>query len=90
MNIQPANIIPITQARSKLGDLADSVSMNRYIILTKGGNPKAALVDIAYLTKLQNDLKRLYQKTYIDPALVPYTREFSDEEIREWLKEDTL
>lgn len=28
-------------------------------------------------------------KTYIDPKLIPYTREFSDEEIEEWLKEDS-
>ncbi|MBI3577290.1 type II toxin-antitoxin system Phd/YefM family antitoxin [Candidatus Gottesmanbacteria bacterium] len=83
-------IVPITQARSKLGDLTDRVSGDRYIILTKGGNAKAALVDIVYLTKLQNDLKKLYQKTYIDPTLITYTREFSDEEIQEWLKEDTL
>ncbi len=90
MNIQSANIIPITQARSKLGELTDLVSMDNYIILTKGGNPKAALVDIAYLTKLQNDLQKLYQKTYIDPTLIPYTREFTDEEIKEWLKNDAL
>ena len=90
MNIGTPPIIPITQARSRLGDLADQVSQDRYIILTKGGSAKAALVDIAYLTKLQNDLAKLYQKTYIDPALLPYTREFTDKEIGEWLAEDQL
>lgn len=88
MTISSAPIIPITQARSRLGDLAEQVSQDQYIILTKGGVAKAALVDIAYLTKLQNDLKRLYQKTYIDPNLLPFTREFSDEEIDEWRVED--
>lgn len=90
MDIGTPPIIPITQARSHLGDLADQVSQDRYIILTRGGSAKAALVDIAYLTKLQNDLKKLYQRTYIDPDLLPFTREFSDEEIDEWQREDQL
>lgn len=90
MNIGTSPIIPITQARSRLGYLADQVSQDRYIILTKGGNAKVALVDIAYLTKLQNDLNKLYQKTYIDPDLLPYTREFSDAEIDQWRAEDEL
>lgn len=90
MNIQSANIIPVTTARGKLGDLTELVSNKQYIVLTKGGKPKAALVDIKYLEKLQNDLKRLYQKTYIDKRLIPLTREFSDSEIEEWLKEDKL
>lgn len=90
MNINASSIVPITQARSSLGNLAEQVSQDQYIILTKGGVAKAALVDIAYLTKLQNDLKKLYQKTYINPDLLPFTREFSDDEIEEWQREDQL
>lgn len=90
MNISSAPIIPITQARSSLGNLAEQVSQDQYIILTKGGVAKAALVDLAYLTKLQNDLKKLYQITYINPDLLPFTREFSDDEIEEWQREDQL
>lgn len=85
-----ANILPITEAREKIGKLADKVTGEDYIVLTKGGKPKAALVDIKYLDKLQKEVKRIYQKTYIDPKLLKWTREFSDEEIEEWLKEDTL
>lgn len=84
-----ANIIPLSKARAKLGDLTDKVSGENYVVLTKGGSPKAAIVDIKYLNKLQQQLRSIYQKTYIDPKLIPYTREFSDEEIEEWLKEDT-
>ena len=90
MNISADNIIPITEARSKLGNLAYVVTGENYFILTKGGNPKAALVDVQYLAKLQNTVKKLYQKTFIDPSLLPFTREFTDKEISEWLKEDTL
>lgn len=86
----PNNIIPITKARGKLGDLADQVRGGNYVIFTKGGSPKAALVDIDYLTKLQKEVRGIYQKTFIDPRLLRYTREFSDEEIEEWIKEDTL
>lgn len=90
MNISPSDIIPVTEARSKLGNLADEVSKDRYIILTKGGKPKAAIVDIEYLNKLQNEVKKIYQKTYIDPTLLPLTRKFTDSEIKEWHKEDEL
>lgn len=84
----PFNIIPITKARSKLGNLADKVSKENYIILTKDGSPKVALVDISYLTNLENQVKKAYKKTFIDPKLLKYTRKFTDEEIKEWEKED--
>lgn len=90
MNNNPVNIIPVTSARGKLGDLTEKVSGENYVILTKGGNPKAALVDINYLVKLQQEVKKIYQKTFIDSKLLPFTREFSDEEIKQWAKEDTL
>lgn len=85
-----ANILPITEAREKIGKLADKVSGEDYIVLTKGGKPKAALVDIKYLDKLEKEVRKIYQKTYIDPKLLKYTREFTDEEIEEWLREDAL
>ena len=78
------NILPITKARGKLGDLASQVQGSNYIILTKGGSPAMALVDITYLTTLQNDLAKLYKKTFITEDLLPLTREFSDAEIQDW------
>lgn len=86
----PFNIIPITKARSRLGKLADQATKDNYIILTKDGTPKAAIVDIQYLTSLENQLRKTYRKTFIDPKLIKYTREFSDEETKEWEKEDAL
>lgn len=83
-------IIPITQARTRLSDLLKTVQRDDYVILTKGGSPKAALVDIAYLQKLEQEVQTLYKKTFIDPTLLPFTREFSNEEIAAWQKEDQL
>lgn len=83
-------IIPITQARGKLGDLAGRVSGEDYVVLTKGGVPEAALVDYEYLLNLETKIRKIYSRTFIDPKLVKYTRIFSDKEIKEWAKEDQL
>lgn len=90
MNLNPSNIIPITKARGKLGDLAEKVAGENYIVLTKDGAPKAALVDISYLSQLEKDVQSMYKKTFIDKKLLKYTRKFSDKEIKEWLDEDSL
>ena len=90
MITNPFNIIPITKARSKLGKLTDEARKDNYIILTKDGSPKAAIVDIEYLTNLENQVRKTYKKTFVDPKLLKYTREFTDAEIKEWEKEDAL
>jgi len=90
MNLLLNPIISITKARGKLGDLTKKTKGKNFIILTKGGKPEAALVDIQYLAKLQRDLAKTYQKTFIDVSLLPYTREFSNKEISGWEKEDQL
>lgn len=41
-------------------------------------------------TNLKEQVRKSYKKTFIDPKLLKYTREFSDEELREWEKEDAL
>jgi PHD/YefM family antitoxin component YafN of YafNO toxin-antitoxin module len=51
MNYPLANIIPVTKAREKLGDLATKVKGEKYVILTNGGQAEAALVDIDYLNR---------------------------------------
>ena len=82
------NIMSVTEARSKLGSLAENVSGERFVLLTKGGRTMAALVNVNYLDRLQKQVKAIWQKTYIDPTLLPYTREFSDKETAQWEKED--
>lgn len=90
MDLRLSNIIPITKARGKLGNLAEQAVANNYFVLTKGGSPSVALVDFDYLKKLEDTVKIIYQKTFIDTKLEKYTREFSNKEINEWLKEDQL
>lgn len=90
MITNPFNIIPITKARGRLGNLAEEVAKDNYIILTKDGSPKAALVDISYLTNLEQQVRRAYGKTFINPRLLKYTRRFTDKEIKVWEKEDML
>jgi len=84
------NVMPITEARNQLGKLAEKVNGENTFVLTKSGRPWIALVDIDYLTKLQETVDKIYQKTYIDPNLLPFTRKFSQTEIEKWLKEDQL
>ena len=84
------NIMSVTEARSILGNLAETVSGEQFVLLTKGGRATAELVDVNYLDRLQKQVKALWQKTYIDSTLLPYTREFSDEETAQWEKEDQL
>lgn len=84
------NIIPITRARSNLGNLAKKVRGNQYVVLTKGGSPQAALVDIKYLKNLEEEVEKIYAKTFIDPTLLPLTRNFSLKEIKKWQEEDRL
>lgn len=90
MLINPLNIIPITKARGNLGNLAERVVKDNWIILTKDGSPKVALVDISYLTNLEKQVRKAYGKTFIDPKLLKYTREFTKKEIEQWEKEDAL
>ena len=74
-----SNIIPITKARGKLGNLAEQAIASNYFVLTKNGSPSVALVDFDYLKKLEDTVKIIYQKTFIDTKLEKYTREFSKE-----------
>jgi len=84
-------IIPITEARKKLGNLSDQVAINsHYIIFTKGGKPQTALVNIDYFNRLQEEVHKIYGRTFIDPKLLPFTRIFSDKEIKKWQEEDKL
>jgi prevent-host-death family protein len=90
MLIQLKSIIPLTKARTILSDLVKRVKNENFIVLTKGGEPTAAIVDINYLKKLEEDASKVYSKTFIDPKLVKHTRIFSDDEIERWQKEDQI
>jgi len=90
MSLPNDKIIPISEARSSLSKLVSLAKGDNFFLLTRGGKPKAALVDIDYLEGLVAELKSLYQKTYINPKLLPLTRKFSGSEIKQWEEEDQL
>ena len=84
------NVIPVTKARAKLGQLAAAAQDDKYFLLTNRGKPEAVLVDFNFWKKTLESLGKVYQKTYIDPALAPNTRIFSNREISQWEKEDKI
>lgn len=45
-------IVSVTEARSRLSELVDEASSDEFWVLTKGGKPRVALVDVAYLDEL--------------------------------------
>ena len=90
LSIPTNNILPVTTARGRLGDLVEKTNRNTYFVLTKGGLPKAAIVDIEYLTRIQEMVGKFLQKTYINEKFLPYTRLFDKGEIDEWLTNDKI
>lgn len=45
-------IVSVTDARSRLSELVDEAKLEEFWVLTKGGKPRVALVDVAYLDDL--------------------------------------
>lgn len=85
-----SKVIPLTDARAQIGSLTDALDDLKAVLLTKRGRPQAILVDTDYWEKITNQLNILTRKTYIKKELLPFTREFTDNEIETWLKEDKL
>lgn len=83
-------VIPLADARAEIGKITDRLEELKTVLLTKRGRPKAVLVDVGYWRKIVKQLEVLTRKTFITKELLPFTREFSDQEIEEWLKEDQI
>lgn len=45
-------IVSVTDARSRLSELVDEAKSDEFWVLTKGGKPRVALIDVAYLDDL--------------------------------------
>lgn len=88
--MQVPHIYSVSQARALFTKLIAQIDKKKMILLTKGSKITAVLVDFNYLRKLQQDIEKVYQKTFIDKKYLPYTRQFSDKEINQWLEEDIL
>jgi hypothetical protein len=53
MDISSNRVIPATKVRFELTKILPQIQDSRYFVLTYKGYPKAALVDIKYLEKLE-------------------------------------
>lgn len=45
-------VVPLTEARSRLSEIVDSAVQDRFWVITKGGKPRVAVVDVQYLDEL--------------------------------------
>lgn len=52
MKVAVDRIVSVTEARARLSELVDEASSDAFWILTKGGKPRVALVDVTYLDEL--------------------------------------
>ena len=59
LQIKPQNIIPITDARSKLDDLVTDAVGNNFFVISRQGKAKAALIDVEYILNLQKKLDQI-------------------------------
>ena len=88
-------IVSVTDARSRLSELVDEAKSEEFWVLTKGGKPRVALVDVVYLDELirrawfnelasqtQNAFDAYLRKQGIDPD------EVSEEKIEMILASD--
>jgi prevent-host-death family protein len=45
-------IIPLTEARARLGEIVEQTSGDQFWVLTRRGRPRVAVVDVEYLDRL--------------------------------------
>lgn len=67
LQIQPKNIIPITDARAKLDDLVTDARGNNFFVISRKGKAEAALIDVNYIMELEKkldfvEMRRLHQE----------------------------
>lgn len=56
LQIQPKNIIPITDARAKLDDLVTDARGSNFFVISRKGKAAAALIDVNYIMELEKKL----------------------------------
>lgn len=52
LKVNVNRIVSVTEARNRLSELVDKALAGEFWVLTKGGKPRVALVDVAYLDQL--------------------------------------
>lgn len=67
LQIQPKNIIPITDARAKLDDLVTDARGSNFFVISRKGKAEAAIIDVNYIMELEKkldfaEMRRLHQE----------------------------
>lgn len=67
LQIQPNNIIPITDARAKLDDLVTYAKGSNFFVISRKGKAAAAIIDINYVMELERkldfaEMRKLHQE----------------------------
>jgi prevent-host-death family protein len=52
LKVSVNRILSLTEARSRLSELVETTEAEEFWVLTKGGKPRVAIVDVAYLDDL--------------------------------------
>lgn len=96
LQIQPKNIIPITDARAKLDDLVTDARGNNFFVISRKGKAEAAIIDVDYIMELEkkldfaemrrlhNEMQESFRKYLIKQGKNPDT--MSDEEAEKILQ----
>lgn len=69
LRVAADRIISVAEARTRLSELVEDVAADAFWVLTKGGKPRAAVVDVDYLDRLIrrawfNDLAQQSQSAF--------------------------
>lgn len=62
LQVNPKNIIPVTEARANLNQLISQTQKEKISLLTKQGRPVIAVVDLSYLEFIQDKLNQFFDE----------------------------
>jgi len=52
LRVSLENIIPLTEARDHFSQIVNEVQKDKLYVLTKGGKPAVAIIDVKYLEQI--------------------------------------
>lgn len=76
LQINPKNIVPVTEARANLNRLINQTKKEKISLLTKQGKPAVILMDPLYFSILQDKIERLTWSERFDSSLKKARRIF--------------
>jgi len=90
LKVSLENIIPLTYARDHFSSIVAEVQRNKLYILTKGGKPAIALIDVRYLeqitagvfnkAEIEKDIEKIPEQVG-KPKMLEHEQEIKDEKL---------